>query len=429
MRTGSQLVKPKVALLTLKNSYVYGGVLSLVKTAYQFCENYFEPTVFCLGFDQEISTSLRRLKFSSSTRRTRYFDMNCIEVGARWAFWEPGHYAYTRPYWHELLNDYEYCFAISGTAIAGHPFLQLDKKYLLWLATPYDHDRFARVAAMKGVRKLIDSLAHKKMLGIERNVLESASFTLATSEYAKNAFHHLAARHRGAIARCGYPIKQNSFFVYKEKTFQGNVLLAVGRFSDPRKNITMLLTAFENIYTKMPDAVLYVVGDRPAEDVLRPFKNFSSFKHVHFTGRVSDQERNQLYEKASVLLITSHQEGLGIVGLEALSHGIPVVSTDCGGTRDFVHDDQTGYLVAVNDVQAMSDSVITVLSNQALYTKLSLNGQMLVRSEFSYSMVHAIMKEAFVQTYPELEQWFAFCDGGVDALEKVMRYEQRHNTL
>ncbi len=43
------------------------------------------------------------------------------------------------------------------------------------------------------------------------------------------------------------------------------------------------------------------------------------------------------------MLITSHQEGLGIIGLEAMSYGIPIVATDCGGTRDYVDNDLTGY--------------------------------------------------------------------------------------
>ena len=51
--------KPKIALLTIRNTYNYGGVLSCLKVAYQFCEKYFDPTVFFLGFDKEISTSIK----------------------------------------------------------------------------------------------------------------------------------------------------------------------------------------------------------------------------------------------------------------------------------------------------------------------------------------------------------------------------------
>jgi len=56
--------KPKIAILSLKNSYGYGGVLSSLKVAHDFCNKYFDPTVFFLGFEPAISTSLKTLKFS-----------------------------------------------------------------------------------------------------------------------------------------------------------------------------------------------------------------------------------------------------------------------------------------------------------------------------------------------------------------------------
>ena len=43
--------KPKIAILTIRNSYKFGGVLTSVKKLYEFCENYFDPTVFYLSFD------------------------------------------------------------------------------------------------------------------------------------------------------------------------------------------------------------------------------------------------------------------------------------------------------------------------------------------------------------------------------------------
>ena len=83
------------------------------------------------------------------------------------------------------------------------------------------------------------------------------------------------------------------------------------------------------------------------------------------------------------MLITSYQEGLGIIGLEALSYGLPVVATDCGGTAEYVIDDYTGYLVKINDDEAMAQKTLQLLSDEKLYVKMSADAYKFVEQNFS----------------------------------------------
>ena len=198
--------KPKIAILSLRNSYNYGGVLSSLKVAYQFCEHYFQPTVFFLSFDPELSTSIKKGKFTSSVRQLSYFGMNCIEIGARWAFWEPGHYTFTLSYWQELLKDYDYFFVVSGTCIAAHPLVQLKKPFTMWIGTPYNEDRAERVKSFKGLRAVFNKLAHKKMLSIEKQILKKSRFTWPISTYAHSQFQKILRETPANMLLCGYPI-------------------------------------------------------------------------------------------------------------------------------------------------------------------------------------------------------------------------------
>lgn len=403
------LKKPKIAILTIRNTYNYGGVLSTLKVVYQFCEFYFEPHVFFLGFDPEISTSLRNLKFSSSVKPLLYFGMHCTEIGSRWAFWEPGHYRFTLPTWKKLLKDYDYFFVVSGTCIAAHPLVQLNKKFAMWIGTPYNEDRSERVKQLSGIRYLLNKLAEKRMCSIEKNIIRSSNFTWAISTYALQKFEKIAGAGVQSIVHCGYPIVSGKLpTIHPQKT--DRFILAVGRFSDPRKNFGMLMRTFDRIYQKMPQIKLVIAGMKPEAEKIKPFTSLASFGSVSFTGQVTSDDLKNLYSKAYLLLLTSFQEGLGIVGLEALLYGIPVIATDCGGTKDYAINDFSGYLVDIDDDKAMAERALQILSNPLLHHQVSRNCQQFVLEHFSVQQTHTHFKQGLTATYPELSTWFEECD-------------------
>ena len=397
--------KPKIAILTIRNTYNYGGVLSSLKVAYNFCSQYFEPTVFFLGFGNDIATSLRRFKFSSSVQPFSYFGMNCVEVGARWAFWEPGHYWFTYSRWKEVLADYDYFFVVSGTCIAAHPLVLLDKKFVMWIGTPYDEDRTERVKSLRGIRWLIDRLAHGPMNKIEAKVLHNSSFTWAISTYARNKFEAKLGGPRMNLISCGYPIETNG--APESGVERDNIIVAVGRFNDPRKNFDMLIRVFNSFHVHHPNFKLYVVGTRPEAEKLFPFMEQESFQNIVFTGHIGSAEHKELLGRSRLMLITSYQEGLGIVGLEAMRYGVPVIATNCGGPADYVINDQTGYLVDINDDDSMVARMRHVVEHQEVEHRLSFHARQLVFKQFSHETVYGLFKQGLRATYPELEKVFS----------------------
>lgn len=403
--------KPKIAILSIRNTYNYGGVLSSLKVTYNFCEKYFEPTVFFLGFDSEIATSLRSLKFTSSVKPISYFGMNCVEVGARWAFWEPGHYAFTHAYWRKLLADYDYFFVVSGTCIAAHPLVELEKKFTMWIGTPYNEDRLERVKQLSGFRAVINRLAQPKMNMLEKKILDKANFVWAISTYAKKEFGRILGYQKSTMVLCGYPIDCSKVLYVNDK--KERILLAVGRFSDPRKNLDMLVRVFDKLHKQMPDLKLYVVGLKPSNEKLFQLASYPSFNNIIFTGQISGSDIKALFYRASLMLITSYQEGLGIVGLEALLNGMPVIATDCGGTRDYVIDNVSGYLVPINDDGAMVEHAMRILSDTALAQRLSRGARKIIEEHYSITKIHSLFVQGLSTTYPELQAWFAECDAQV----------------
>ncbi|MCK4650903.1 glycosyltransferase family 4 protein [Candidatus Babeliales bacterium] len=401
--------KPKIAILTIKNSYEYGGVLSCVKVFYKFCEKYFDPTIFVLSFDKECSTSLRSFKFSSSVKQDTYCGMKCVEIGSRWAFWEPGHYVYTISHWQKALKDFKYFFVVGGSCISAYPLVQLNKDFVLWFAASYQDDRSQRVKKLSWFRYFIDKFSSNKIKKIEKEILKKVNCVLPLSKDTKLRMEEILKEKRNNVMICNFPIKHKKFSI-DLKTKKEKNIIAVGRFSDPRKNIKMLFRVFDKLYSKIPELKLFIIGKKPSDKILKEFSLSLSFKNIVFTGEINGNEIDKFYKCSCLMFITSYQEGLGIVGLEAFSHGIPVVATDCGGTREYVINDYNGYLVKVNDDIDMIEKSLKILSSNELNSKMGKNAIKFVEQNFSKNKIHSIFKAGLCSVYPDLKKWFEQCD-------------------
>ena len=284
--------KPRIAILTIRNSYEFGGVLTSVKRLYKFCQQYFDPTIFYLSFDPKISANIKTFNFQNKIRHTKYFGMDAVEIGSRWAFWEPGHYLYSLSLWKEALKDYDYFIFKSGSCISAYPLAQLDKKFAMWIGTSYEDDRLERVKALSLQRKFIDFFAQFKMKKIEREVLQKANYVWSISKITRKRIDQILGYRRSNLAVCGFPINMN---VFQKKLSENKNIIAVGRFSDPRKNFNMLMRSFELIYEKNKDTKLYIIGSKPNLNKISEFNSLEYFKNVIFTGRLNEKELKQFY--------------------------------------------------------------------------------------------------------------------------------------
>ncbi|KKP24463.1 MAG: Glycosyltransferase [candidate division TM6 bacterium GW2011_GWF2_28_16] len=413
------MAKPKIAILTIRNSYKFGGVLASVHKLYQFCEQYFDPTVFYLSFDPKISVSLKKFNFKNDIRKVDYFGMNAVEVGAKYAFWEPGHYEYSLELWKKALQGYDYFFIVSGSNIAGYPLVQLNKKYALSVATVYQDDREQRVKSLSVFRKSIDIFSQLKMKKIEKEIFKNSGYTFTISNYSRKRIDQILGINSHNLAIYGFPVNVK---VKAKQLSQNKNIIAVGRFADPRKNFDMLMQVFKNIYTKDNSIKLYVVGDKPSKKMLDKFNVQEFYKNIIFTGNLNQNELDEFYGIADLMLITSYQEGLGIIGLEAMAYGLPVVSTNCGGTSDYVINNKTGYLVDINDDKLMAEYALYILNSPDIYKNFSENALNFIKDNYSEKKFEAIIKYGLITVYPELSNLF---DNKVVEIENSFIKEQK----
>ncbi len=172
------------------------------------------------------------------------------------------------------------------------------------------------------------------------------------------------------------------------------LLLFVGRVAH-EKNIDMLMRAFVRVRHAVPQALLVIAGEGPAERHLhRLARELGIAADVLFVGYLSrDRALLDCYAAADAFLFASRTETQGLVLLEAMALGVPVVSTAVLGTRDILAP-RRGALVAEDDVDDLADKAVTVLCNPALRARLAHEaGSATYKVDVSESEARAYVRE------------------------------------
>ena len=169
-----------------------------------------------------------------------------------------------------------------------------------------------------------------------------------------------------------------------ETTRNVPVLLTVSRLVE-HKGIQRVIKAMPKILNEVPNAQYMVAGDgKYREDLMRLARQSSARDSIIFLGSVANAEKFECYERCSVFVMPSEQEGFGIVYLEANAFGKPVIGGDVMGVPEAITDGKTGLLVDPFDVDAIADAAIQLLRNSSEAGRLGENGRRRVEREFTW---------------------------------------------
>jgi phosphatidylinositol alpha-mannosyltransferase len=165
----------------------------------------------------------------------------------------------------------------------------------------------------------------------------------------------------------------------------GRKILWVNRL-DPQKGFGVLLEAFQRLPSSFDDVRLVVVGDGKDRDELRSLPELVRLRVLHL-GTVA-HDLLPAYHAAANLSVSAAvgQESFGIVLVEAMAAGLPVICTDIPGYREVVRDGIDGLLVPPNDPAALADAIAKVLSDRELASSLAEAGRVRA-AEFSWDAV------------------------------------------
>ena len=159
------------------------------------------------------------------------------------------------------------------------------------------------------------------------------------------------------------------------------IIGCVGRLSW-EKGHTFLLNAFKHFSETIPDAVLMIVGDGAIKKELELTANEIGIREkIIFTGH----QLNSLEMIASfdLLIVPSEKEPFGLVTIEGMQVGTPVIGTNSGGIPDIIENNSNGLLVEYNDTKGLSEKMKKLLNDEHLRLKIINNGYKTVNERFS----------------------------------------------
>jgi phosphatidyl-myo-inositol alpha-mannosyltransferase len=165
----------------------------------------------------------------------------------------------------------------------------------------------------------------------------------------------------------------------------GKSVLFLGRYDEPRKGMSVLLDALPRVAERFPDVQLLIVGHGDEDELREQAGELAG--HMRFLGLVDDAGKAAAMRSADVYCApNTGGESFGIVLVEAMAAGTPVVASDFDAFRRVLRGGEVGCLVPVGDGAALADALIEVLDNDVLRQRYVAAGADAVR-RYDWSVV------------------------------------------
>jgi len=177
----------------------------------------------------------------------------------------------------------------------------------------------------------------------------------------------------------------------------GKVVLFVGNL-EAYKGCEYLLSAFSIVAKEINEAYLILVGKGSLESRLKEVAMKLDVKNkVFFAGYVRDDELPYYYAACDVFVLPSisEYEGFGIVQLEAMACGKPVIATNIPGVREVDAKELATIHVPPKDKRALTEALLMILRDEKLATKMGSNGRKLVEEFYSWSKIARIILQLY----------------------------------
>lgn len=233
--------------------------------------------------------------------------------------------------------------------------------------------------------------------------LKRADKVTVVSEHLKKKVQEMAPEIVPSVISMGVDISKFGRQYRVENYFgQGDkkVVLFVGRLAE-KKGVTYLIAAMKEI-----DAVLVIVGEGSLKGQLeaqgKEINQTAQWNKVRFMGAKTHDELRSIYASADVFVCPSitakdgDQEGFGLVMLEAMASGLPIVASNSGGIRQLIKDEVNGLLCGEKCVQKITSNIRKLLNDENLYQRIVEGGKNLLK-QYDYQYIAKQYKEIYVR--------------------------------
>jgi glycosyltransferase involved in cell wall biosynthesis len=204
-----------------------------------------------------------------------------------------------------------------------------------------------------------------------RRLLKRADWVVGGSRNTLENMHHFYTKNiEGDRIPLGIQRPPKNIASRRDYGFSENdvLLVTVGRLV-ARKAVEQLIALIKTL--QMKEVHLLIIGSGPQEVHLKKeVMKLQLEKQVHFLCRVEESEKFQILQMCDLYVSTSQHEGFGLVFLEAMACGLPVICYKNGGQIDFLENTTSGYLLPLNDFSAFKDKCQLLIKDNDLRRRI-----------------------------------------------------------
>lgn len=381
-----------------------GGVPTVAAFLYKVLaeSGRYHPELVSLPMSARDSASVRLLAPASWTRgpcitEGLWEEKPFRHVGAFLTEFEFQRYR-PRPVLTDLLNEYDLIQVVAGTPAWALVGRNVKKPVVLQVATLARAERSAKLNDSRGVRGLWYRLMTKLTARLDVKSLQYLSVVFIENEWMGSYLQ--SQLHPARIVFAPPGVDTDLFRPTASK--DDGYILSVGRFGDPRKNTKILFETYYHLRRTRPQSPrLMLVGQSlPSQADWKLAVALGISDYIDVKQNVTVQALAEIYRKACLFVLSSDEEGLGMVILEAMASGIPVVSTRCGGPETMIVEGESGYLTPVGDSIAMARRIVELQENRFLRQQMGAAGRRVVEKRFSL----AVAGRVYLEKYDEITQ-------------------------
>lgn len=259
--------------------------------------------------------------------------------------------------WDDLLRWADSCQVMGGGIAQGFPAARSKTPYALWVASTREADGAESYRASGFLRRRWLDLQYHFIRKQERETLHNAARVFVISEYTRRL---LERTYNLKIDPCDFipvPVDADVFTLDETVNKQLNTISYVGRVNDPRKQVPLLLAALRSVREKGIDVFLKLGGEEPGPRLKELVQKLGLGQCVEFVGYIPLSDLPRFYQSSLFSVLPSQEEGQGIVVLEAMACGLPVIATRCGGPESLIEDGRDGFLVANGSEEELAEKI------------------------------------------------------------------------
>jgi len=226
---------------------------------------------------------------------------------------------------------------------------------------------------------------------IKKFMLDKVDLVLTMSEYMASFFHGSKAKVKTIYDGIQVPDFKNNVYGREKirnefKLKKEDIIIGMAAQLTPRKGHKDFIKASVKIRKVFPQVKFIVAGGAILDDQLsindlQEYASSINAENIFFIGNRSDMK--DVFQAMDFFVLPSHVEPFGLVVVEAMASGVPVVATKSGGPEEIISDGEDGFLVPVRSAKSIAEKIIYLLKNPAAAEEMSKAARTTVKKRFN----------------------------------------------